>query len=162
MIAAMGPADYNYEESISTLRFANRAKSIKNKPKINEDPKDAMLRDMQDQIAQLKALLAAEGDLPEGFDISSLGLPGGVRWLNFFLLLAELLDISLSFASTVFHFVSTLYHVVHLLIRYWSIGLPTGAAQKVVVKKVVVKKVEKGISADRLKELEEQAAENRR
>lgn len=77
MIAAMGPADYNYEESISTLRFANRAKSIKNKPKINEDPKDAMLRDMQDQIAQLKALLAAEGDLPEGFDISSLGLPGG-------------------------------------------------------------------------------------
>jgi len=39
MIAAIGPADYNFDETISTLRFANRAKSIKNKPKINEDPK---------------------------------------------------------------------------------------------------------------------------
>jgi kinesin family protein 3/17 len=47
MIAAIGPADYNHEETISTLRFANRAKNIKNKPKINEDPKDAMLREFQ-------------------------------------------------------------------------------------------------------------------
>ena len=44
MIAAVSPADYNYEESMSTLRYANRAKQIKNKPKINEDPKDALLR----------------------------------------------------------------------------------------------------------------------
>ena len=35
MIANMGPADYNYDETINTLRYANRAKSIKNKPKIN-------------------------------------------------------------------------------------------------------------------------------
>jgi hypothetical protein len=39
MIAAISPADYNYEETMSTLRYANRAKNIKNKPKINEDPK---------------------------------------------------------------------------------------------------------------------------
>ncbi len=39
MIAAVSPADYNYEETISTLRYANRAKNIKNKPRINEDPK---------------------------------------------------------------------------------------------------------------------------
>ena len=39
MIAAVSPADYNYEETLSTLRYANRAKDIKNKPKINEDPK---------------------------------------------------------------------------------------------------------------------------
>ena len=45
MVANMGPADYNYDESLSTLRYANRAKNIKNKPKINEDPKDAMLRE---------------------------------------------------------------------------------------------------------------------
>lgn len=47
MIANLGPADYNYEESLSTLRYANRAKNIQNKPKINEDPKDAMLREFQ-------------------------------------------------------------------------------------------------------------------
>jgi len=35
---------------LSTLRYANRAKNIKNKPKINEDPKDAMLREYQDEI----------------------------------------------------------------------------------------------------------------
>ncbi|CAM9829909.1 unnamed protein product [Discosporangium mesarthrocarpum] len=44
MVAAISPADFNYEETLSTLRYANRAKNIKNKPKINEDPKDAMLR----------------------------------------------------------------------------------------------------------------------
>ena len=44
MIAAVSPAHYNYEETLSTLRYATRAKHIKNKPKINEDPKDAMLR----------------------------------------------------------------------------------------------------------------------
>ena len=44
MIAAIGPADYNAEETISTLRYASRAKNIENKPRINEDPKDAMIR----------------------------------------------------------------------------------------------------------------------
>lgn len=44
MIANIGPADYNYDETLSTLRYASRAKNIKNKPKINEDPKDAMIR----------------------------------------------------------------------------------------------------------------------
>jgi kinesin family protein 3/17 len=36
MIANCGPADYNYDETLSTLRYASRAKQIKNKPKINE------------------------------------------------------------------------------------------------------------------------------
>ena len=47
MVANLGPASYNYEETITTLRYANRAKNIKNKPKINEDPKDALLREFQ-------------------------------------------------------------------------------------------------------------------
>ena len=72
MVANMGPADYNYDETISTLRYANRAKNIKNKPKINEDPKDAMLREFQEEIARLKAALEAQaggvggggGDIP--------------------------------------------------------------------------------------------------
>lgn len=57
MIACISPADYNYEETLSTLRYASRAKSIQNKPKINEDPKDAMLREYQNEIEKLKNLL---------------------------------------------------------------------------------------------------------
>ena len=44
MCANCGPADYNYDETLSTLRYANRAKNIKNKPKINEDPKVFIVR----------------------------------------------------------------------------------------------------------------------
>jgi kinesin family member 3B len=61
MCANAGPADYNYDETLSTLRYANRAKNIKNKPKINEDPKDAMLREYQDEIKRLKDQLERAG-----------------------------------------------------------------------------------------------------
>ncbi|KAJ2996190.1 Kinesin-like protein kif3b [Globomyces sp. JEL0801] len=53
------PASYNYEETLSTLRYANRAKNIKNKPVINEDPKDAMLREYQVEIERLRQALEA-------------------------------------------------------------------------------------------------------
>jgi hypothetical protein len=66
MIANLGPADYNFDETMSTLRYANRAKNIKNKPKINEDPKDAMLREFQEEIARLKAQLGDGGELTGG------------------------------------------------------------------------------------------------
>ncbi|XP_065844542.1 kinesin-II 95 kDa subunit-like isoform X1 [Oscarella lobularis] len=61
MVATIGPADYNFEETLTTLRYANRAKDIKNKPKINEDPKDALLREFQEEIAKLKGHLAKKG-----------------------------------------------------------------------------------------------------
>lgn len=57
MIAAVSPADYNYEETLSTLRYASRAKSIKNKPTINEDPKDALLKEYEEEIKRLKDML---------------------------------------------------------------------------------------------------------
>ncbi|KAH3834905.1 hypothetical protein DPMN_108238 [Dreissena polymorpha] len=57
MIANVGPADYNYDETISTLRYANRAKNIQNKAKINEDPKDALLRQFQKEIEELRKQL---------------------------------------------------------------------------------------------------------
>ena len=57
MIATLSPASYNYEETLSTLRYANRAKSIKNKPVVNEDPKDAMLREYQNEIEKLRKAL---------------------------------------------------------------------------------------------------------
>ncbi|MDR3582339.1 MAG: hypothetical protein P4L67_03645 [Candidatus Pacebacteria bacterium] len=57
MISNLGPADYNYDESLNTLRYASRAKFITNKPRINEDPKDAMIREFQEEISKLKAEL---------------------------------------------------------------------------------------------------------
>ncbi|XP_071846585.1 kinesin-II 85 kDa subunit-like [Apostichopus japonicus] len=63
MCANMGPAEYNYDETISTLRYANRAKNIKNKAKINEDPKDALLRQFQNEIDELKKQLADGGEI---------------------------------------------------------------------------------------------------
>lgn len=57
MIAAISPADYNFEETLSTLRYAARAKNIKNKPKINEDPKDALLKQYEEEIKLLKLKL---------------------------------------------------------------------------------------------------------
>ena len=59
MVANIGPAAFNYEETVTTLRYANRAKNIKNKPRINEDPKDAMLREFQEEIARLKSQLSS-------------------------------------------------------------------------------------------------------
>uniref|UniRef100_A0A1I8H3S2 Kinesin-like protein n=3 Tax=Macrostomum lignano TaxID=282301 RepID=A0A1I8H3S2_9PLAT len=61
MVANIGPASYNYEETLNTLRYANRAKNIKNKPKINEDPKDALLREYQTEINRLKEMLQKKG-----------------------------------------------------------------------------------------------------
>uniref|UniRef100_A0A8P4KK94 Kinesin-like protein n=1 Tax=Dicentrarchus labrax TaxID=13489 RepID=A0A8P4KK94_DICLA len=60
MIACLSPADNNYEESLSTLRYANRAKSIQNRPRINEDPKDALLREYQEEIKKLRALVSGQ------------------------------------------------------------------------------------------------------
>ena len=54
MIATISPADYNYDETLGTLRYASRAKSIKNKPKINEDPKDTLLKEYAEEINRLK------------------------------------------------------------------------------------------------------------
>eukprot|EP00040_Diaphanoeca_grandis_P018619 m.97925 g.97925 ORF g.97925 m.97925 type:complete len:721 (+) comp27023_c0_seq1:270-2432(+) len=68
MIAAFGPADYNYEETVVTLRYANRAKQIKNCAVINESPQDAMLRKMQEEIDRLQAELGDEGGNDESSD----------------------------------------------------------------------------------------------
>lgn len=57
MIACISPSDNNFEETLSTLRYANRAKNIKNQPRINEDPKDALLREYQEEIERLKHLM---------------------------------------------------------------------------------------------------------
>ena len=58
MIANIGPADYNIEETLTTLRYADRAKNIKNAPKVNEDPKDAMIKKYKEELERLKEALA--------------------------------------------------------------------------------------------------------
>uniref|UniRef100_A0A3Q3APD7 Kinesin-like protein n=1 Tax=Kryptolebias marmoratus TaxID=37003 RepID=A0A3Q3APD7_KRYMA len=63
MIATVGPSHKSFDESLATLRYASRAKKIKNKPRINEDPKDALLREFQEEIARLKAQLEERGML---------------------------------------------------------------------------------------------------
>lgn len=62
MVACISPADNNYDETLSTLRYANRAKNIKNKPRINEDPKDALIRQYQEEIKKLKSMLTISPD----------------------------------------------------------------------------------------------------
>ncbi|XP_026065304.1 kinesin-like protein KIF16B isoform X3 [Carassius auratus] len=57
MIATVSPADVNYGETLSTLRYANRAKNIINKPTINEDSNVRLIRELRAEIARLKALL---------------------------------------------------------------------------------------------------------
>ncbi|XP_037100261.1 kinesin-like protein KIF3C [Syngnathus acus] len=57
MVATLGPAPQHYDETLTTLRYANRAKNIQNQPRVNEDPKDALLREFQSEIARLRAQL---------------------------------------------------------------------------------------------------------
>ncbi|ETM53226.1 hypothetical protein F442_03404 [Phytophthora nicotianae P10297] len=58
MIAAISPADYNYEESLSTLVYANRAKSIKNATKKNEDINEKIIRELREEIEKLRQMVA--------------------------------------------------------------------------------------------------------
>nr|XP_046229318.1 kinesin-like protein KIF3C [Scatophagus argus] len=57
MVATLGPSPQHYDETLTTLRYANRAKNIQNQPRVNEDPKDALLREFQREIARLRAQL---------------------------------------------------------------------------------------------------------
>ena len=57
MIAAISPADYNYDETFTTLRYASRAKNIKNKPRVNQDPKDALLKQYEEEIQMLRKMI---------------------------------------------------------------------------------------------------------
>jgi hypothetical protein len=68
MLAAVSPADYNYDETVSTLRYANRAKSIENAAVRNEDQTEKEIRNLKDEIAKLKAALAGsdEGAIGSG------------------------------------------------------------------------------------------------
>lgn len=61
MIACVSPADYNVEESLSTLRYADRARKIKNKPVVNQDPKAAEINRLNKLVQQLRLELMGSG-----------------------------------------------------------------------------------------------------
>ena len=62
MMAAVSPADYNLEETLSTLKYASRASKIRNKPVVNEDPRDKVLKGFERELGKLKDLLKRNGD----------------------------------------------------------------------------------------------------
>ncbi|KAF2679363.1 kinesin-domain-containing protein [Lentithecium fluviatile CBS 122367] len=61
MIAAISPADINFEETLSTLRYADSAKRIKNHAVVNEDPNARMIRELKEELAQLRSKLSGGG-----------------------------------------------------------------------------------------------------
>jgi hypothetical protein len=63
ILAAISPADVNYVETLSTLRYANRAKNIINKPTINEDPNVKLIKELRAEIVKLKLMLQNGGSI---------------------------------------------------------------------------------------------------
>ncbi|XP_060097971.1 kinesin-like protein KIF1A isoform X7 [Heteronotia binoei] len=79
MVAALSPADINYDETLSTLRYADRAKQIRCNAVINEDPNNKLIRELKDEVARLRDLLYAQG---LGDIIDTNAVPGGPKLTN--------------------------------------------------------------------------------
>ncbi|XP_042194896.1 kinesin-like protein KIF1A isoform X7 [Callorhinchus milii] len=71
MVAALSPADINYDETLSTLRYADRAKQIRCNAVINEDPNNKLIRELKDEVSRLRDLLCAQG-LGDIIDLSNV------------------------------------------------------------------------------------------
>ena len=75
MICAISPAALNYEESLSTLRYADRAKKIINKAVVNESIQDKLIRELRSENDKLKKILMDAAKKGKGIiDLSELGL----------------------------------------------------------------------------------------
>ncbi|CAN1323914.1 Kinesin-like protein KIN-4A [Linum perenne] len=61
MIACISPADINAEETLNTLKYANRARNIQNKPVVNRDPMSSEMLKMRQQLEYLQAELCTRG-----------------------------------------------------------------------------------------------------
>ncbi|XP_036278307.1 kinesin-like protein KIF1A isoform X27 [Pipistrellus kuhlii] len=79
MVAALSPADINYDETLSTLRYADRAKQIRCNAVINEDPNNKLIRELKDEVTRLRDLLYAQG-LGDITDTNTV--PGGPKFTN--------------------------------------------------------------------------------
>ncbi|CAD6199177.1 unnamed protein product [Caenorhabditis auriculariae] len=66
MLAALSPADINFDETLSTLRYADRAKQIVCQAVVNEDPNAKLIRELKQEVFKLKHILEEKGiDLDE-------------------------------------------------------------------------------------------------
>lgn len=70
MIAAISPADVQYEETLSTLRYADQAKKIKNKAVVNEDPNAKLVRELKEELEMLRARVSGSHVSESIFDPS--------------------------------------------------------------------------------------------
>ncbi|BET02482.1 KISc [Nesidiocoris tenuis] len=61
MIACVSPADYNRDETVSTLRYADRARKIKNKPIVNQDPVSAEIARLRKENEELRLKIIGDG-----------------------------------------------------------------------------------------------------
>uniref|UniRef100_A0A8C3AIJ4 Kinesin family member 13B n=1 Tax=Cyclopterus lumpus TaxID=8103 RepID=A0A8C3AIJ4_CYCLU len=57
MVATVSPSADNYEETLSTLRYADRAKSIVNHAVVNEDPNARIIRELREEVEKLRVQL---------------------------------------------------------------------------------------------------------
>ncbi|XP_014854580.1 PREDICTED: kinesin-like protein KIF1A isoform X12 [Poecilia mexicana] len=78
MVAALSPADINYDETLSTLRYADRAKQIRCNAVINEDPNNRLVRELKEEVSRLKDLLYAQGlgDIIETYRATGADIEG--------------------------------------------------------------------------------------
>lgn len=72
MVATVSPAADNYEETLSTLRYADRAKNIVNHAVVNEDPNARIIRELREEVEKLRdQLTQAEVKTFKGFLLCS-------------------------------------------------------------------------------------------
>ena len=72
MIAALSPADVNFEETLSTLRYADSAKQIVCRAKVNEDPNAKLIRELKEEVLKLRSLLQNRGiEINEDGEVAS-------------------------------------------------------------------------------------------
>ena len=74
MIACVSPAESNHEETLGTIKYASRARNIKNKPIVNRDPNSVLIENLRNQVNELQTEIGEyQGILKE----NSIPLPEG-------------------------------------------------------------------------------------
>ena len=82
MICAISPAALNYEETLSTLRYADRAKRIMNKAVVNESVQDKMIRELKTENDRLKQFLLKAAQGGDKIDLKALGIDADLTGLE--------------------------------------------------------------------------------
>lgn len=115
MIACVSPADYNLEETLSTLRYADRAKQIKNKPIVNQDPKTAEINRLNKLIQTLRMeLLNQQGGSMNTVNLNSVPAGHICKDRNFDALSLELANVNFKYESLSKTFEVSINDIVNL------------------------------------------------